>query len=102
MNSGPADGLCFEMAEPRSSSIVCDVSELAPDAMSIDALARLQLGARRLGVEIRLRHASHELVDLLGLVGLREVLGVEAGREAEEREQRVGVEEEREFDDSGR
>ena len=87
------------MTAPRPSTIVCDVGALAPDAGAVDTLARLQLTARRLGLEIRLRHASSELQELLAFVGLRDVLRVEAGGQAEEREQRVGVEEERELDD---
>ncbi len=88
------------MTAPRPSTIVCDVGALAPDAGVVDALARLQLTARRLGVEIRLRHASSELQELLAFVGLRDVLRLETGGQAEEREQRVGVEEERELDDA--
>ena len=87
------------MTAPRPSTIVCDVGALAPDAVAVDALARLQLTARRLGLEIRLRDASSELQDLLTFVGLRNVLRVEAGGQAEQREQRLGVEEEREVDD---
>ena len=89
----------MHMTAPRPSTIVCDVGSLAPDAVTIDALARLQLTARRLGGEVRLRHASSELQELLDFVGLRDVLRGEAGWQPEEREQRVGVEEEREFDD---
>jgi hypothetical protein len=74
------------MTAPRPSTIVCDVGALAPDVAAVDALARLQLTARRLGYEIRLRDASVDLKDLLDFVGLRDVLGVEAGRQAEERE----------------
>jgi len=79
--------------------IVCDVEALSPDLVAVDALARLQLSARRLGLEIRLRHGSAELRDLLNLVGLREVLRVEFEGQAEQREERLGVEEERELDD---
>ena len=88
------------MTALRPSTIVCDVGALAPDAVAVDALARLQLIAGRLGLEIRLRDASSELQDLLAFVGLRNVLRVEAGGQAEQREQRLGVEEEREVDDS--
>jgi hypothetical protein len=87
------------MTAPRASTIVCDVGALAADAVAVDALARLQLTARRLGLEIRLRDASIELQELLAFVGLRDVLRVEAGGQAEQREQRVGIEEERELDD---
>jgi hypothetical protein len=99
MNSAPPNRLLSEMTAPSPNTIVCDVGALAPDAVAIDALARLQLAARRLGLEIRLRHASSELQELLAFAGLRDVLRVEAGGQAEQREQRVGVEEERELDD---
>jgi anti-anti-sigma regulatory factor len=88
------------MTAPRRSTIVCDLRGLAGvDADTIDAIARLQLAARRLGLELRLRHASGELRELLALAGLAEVLGLEPGGQAEEREDGVGVEEEGELDD---
>jgi ABC-type transporter Mla MlaB component len=87
------------MAAPRPSTLPCDVSALAADAATIDALARLQLGARRGGHEIVLRRAPDALVDLLDLFGLRDVLRVEMGGKPEEREERVRVQEERELDD---
>jgi hypothetical protein len=87
------------MTAPRRSTIVCDVRALAPDAGAIDALARLQLNARRHHLELRLRHASAELLELLAFVGLADVLRVEPGGQAEEREEGVGVEEERQLDD---
>lgn len=70
-----------------------------PGLSTIDALARLQLAARRLGLELRLRRVSDELRELVGLCGLDEVLGVEPGGQPEEREQRLGIEEEAELDD---
>ncbi len=79
--------------------IVCDVGALCPDAVTIDALARLQLAARRRGLEIRIRNASRELQELLAFFGLADVLRVEPGRQAEDREERLRVEEEAEFDD---
>ncbi len=70
----------------------------------IDALARLQLNAGRHGGRVCVRNAPPELLDLLELAGLRGVLdcepslrggsGVEVRRQAEEREQALGVEEE--------
>ena len=62
-------------------------------------LARLQLATRRLGLQLRLRGASAELQELVAFVGLREALRVEAEGQTEQREQRLGVEEERELDD---
>jgi hypothetical protein len=99
MSLAAGNGLFSYMAGPCPSTIVCDVGALAPDAAAIDALARLQLAARRLGLEIRLSHASRELLGLLAFVGLSEVLRVEAGGQAEEREERLGAEEERQLDD---
>lgn len=57
----------------------------------VDALARLQLAAKRAGGRIELRGASEELLGLLRLVGLAAEL-VEMGGQAEGGEQ-VGVEE---------
>jgi STAS domain len=70
-----------------------------PDVATIDALARLELTARRRGKTLRLRNASTELRELIALAGLDEVLRVEPGRQAEQREQPIGVEEEGELDD---
>jgi hypothetical protein len=87
------------MARPHPSPIDCDVSALAPTADAIDALARLQLAARRLGLQVRIRHASAELQELLAFVGLRDALRIEMEGQTEQGEQRLGVEEERELDD---
>ena len=61
---------------------------------TVDALARLGLAGRRIGRELRLRNASQELQELLAFVGLADVLRVEPLGQPEEREQRLGVEEE--------
>ncbi|MFN2490555.1 MAG: STAS domain-containing protein [Actinomycetota bacterium] len=81
--------------------IVCDVGGVVdPDAVSVDALARLQLTARGLGRRLQVRHACDQLQELLALTGLRGVLPLHAGLlrepwgETEEREQTRGVEEE--------
>jgi hypothetical protein len=76
-----------------------DASGLPPDAASVDRLARLQLEARRNGDELRVRRASAELLELLAFAGLADVLGVEPCGQAEQREERLGVEEERELAD---
>jgi ABC-type transporter Mla MlaB component len=60
--------------------VVCDVAALVdPDAVTVDALARLQLTARRFGRQVRLRHASGHLQDLLGLTGLSDVVPLAPG-----------------------
>ena len=79
--------------------IVCDVSALVPDAGSVDALARLELHARRYGYELRFAEVSAELRELLGLFGLADVLRFEMVRQPEEREKGLGVEEERQLGD---
>jgi ABC-type transporter Mla MlaB component len=53
---------------------LCDVSKVGPDAVSVDALARVQLAARRCGCQSRVRGASSELLELLAFMGLRDVL----------------------------
>lgn len=85
----------------EADQVDCDVSELvAPDAVTVDALARLQLTARRLGFQIRLLRACGELQDLLDLMGLGDALPLTAGLpveprgQAKQREQGLGVEEE--------
>jgi anti-anti-sigma regulatory factor len=80
--------------------LVCDVGAITdPDAATVDALARFQLVARRAGRQVRLAHVSPELRGLLAFMGLERVLPVEPERQAEAREHRLGVEEERELDD---
>jgi hypothetical protein len=82
--------------------LVWDVRSLGdPDAVTVDALARLQLTARRLGHRGLLRHASPRLSELLAMVGLCDVLpacdelSVESLGKAEQREEPGRVEEER-------
>ena len=78
---------------------LCDVGALRADAVALDALARMQVAAGRMGRQVVLRHVTDELRGLIALVGLNGVLRIEPGRQAEQREQRVGVEEERELGD---
>ena len=98
-------GLCERvralLERSNAEVVVCDVGALVdPDAVTVDALARLQLTARRLGRDVRLRDASSALRDLLVLAGLNEVLprcgglGLRSRGQTEEREQDRGVEEE--------
>ena len=87
------------MTALEPTTLVCDVAALDPDAVTVDALARLQLRARRLGFAVVLRGSSRELRELLAFVGLDEVLRVEPGGQPEEREELLGVEEERELPD---
>lgn len=81
--------------------LVCDVRGLeAPDDGTIEALARVQLTGRRLGRDVRFRGAGAALREALVLLGLRDVLdvgslsGVRTRRQAEQREQALGIQEE--------
>lgn len=98
-------GLCRRVAKllerARTDLVVCDVSALDdPDAVVVDALAQLQLAARRKGGHVRLFAACPELADLLELMGLRDVVPSVSGSvlevmgQTEEGEDPRGVEEE--------
>ncbi len=71
-------GLCDRVRAlfERSGAAValCDVSGIEADAITIDALARLQLAAQRHGCQVRLRRPSRELLELLAFMGLHDVL----------------------------
>ena len=98
-----SDRVCAELDESGARMVVCDVASLAdPDMRTVDALARARLAALRRGCELRITEATERLRELLQLAGLSEALpcegapsGLEAGRQAEGREEALGVEEER-------
>ncbi|MFF7591933.1 STAS domain-containing protein [Kitasatospora purpeofusca] len=104
--------------ETRTSAtrpLICDLGALAaPDLAVVDALARLRRAAARHGVRLVLRNASGPLRELLAFSGLAAVLlvepdeqedsgacggevgllpGLQPGRQAEQREEHLGVEE---------
>ena len=71
-------GLCQRVRGLLAMSDVdvawCDVCGVGSDAVTVDALARLQLTARQHGCQVRLRGASDDLRDLVAFMGLRNVL----------------------------
>jgi ABC-type transporter Mla MlaB component len=71
---GLCDRVCALLQESGAALALCDVSGVEPDAVTVDALARLQLAARRAGCRVRLRGASPELRDLVAFMGLEDVL----------------------------
>jgi hypothetical protein len=97
LGRGDAAGLCEHLRDVLARSgaavVVCDVGGLRADVVTVDALARLQLTARRLGRRIELRSGTPDLDGLLAFAGLADALGVRPRRQAEEREQPGGVEE---------
>ena len=54
--------------------VVCDVAGVGSDAVTVDALARLQLAATRHGCSVRLKHAPTSLLELVELMGLSNVI----------------------------
>ena len=71
---GLGDRVCAILAASPASVAICDVVGVPADAVTADALARLQLAARRRGCQMRLRNASAELRELLAFMGLSDVL----------------------------
>ena len=85
--SADVPDLCARVHELLDGSdaalVVCDVSGVSdPDCATVDALARIQLTARRLGSGLRLRGASDELHETLAMAGLCEVVGLCGGYES--------------------
>jgi ABC-type transporter Mla MlaB component len=81
---GLCSRVCALLQESSPSVAICDVSAIDPDAVTVDALARLQLAARRQGCRVWLRDASPALLELVAFMGLTDVLpeklGVQTGR----------------------
>jgi uncharacterized protein len=94
-------GLCTRVCGLLSASSAeiafCDVTGVQSDAVTVDALARLQLAAQRLGCRVLLRNASSDLRALVAFMGLTDVLPADAARVSRRRKQarletRKGVE----------
>jgi ABC-type transporter Mla MlaB component len=66
--------VCALLERSGAGVALCDVRGVGADAVTVDALARLQLAARRHGCQVRLRYASNELRELVAFMGLRDVL----------------------------
>jgi ABC-type transporter Mla MlaB component len=75
---GDLPGLCARVCRlleaSRAQVAFCDVGGVGADAVTIDALARLQLAAYRHGCKVRLRQPSPQLRDLVAFMGLENVL----------------------------
>lgn len=72
------DQLAARLRESDATDAVCDVGALGrPTVATVNALARLQLVARRRGCRIRLRGAGPQLLLLLELVGLGDIVPAE-------------------------
>ncbi|GAA4557429.1 STAS domain-containing protein [Planotetraspora kaengkrachanensis] len=89
--------LCADLAElvrgRVGGVVVCDVAHVVhPGVVTVEALARLRLTARRHGWRLAVAGAGPDLLELVRLLGLTDVL-FEVGRQSEQREEACGVEE---------
>jgi len=73
-------GLCARVCELLGQAagdvVACDVADVVPDAVTVDALAKLQLAATQRRCRIELLNATPELRDLVAFMGLDGVLTV--------------------------
>lgn len=75
---GLCERFCASLATTGADVVLCDVTSVDPDAVTVDALARLQLAARRHGCQVRLCHASAALLELVAFMGLTDVCPADA------------------------
>ena len=66
--------ICRLLEDSHPQLAFCDVADVDADAVTVDALARLQLAAYRHGCKVRLRKSSPQLRDLVAFMGLKDVL----------------------------
>ena len=71
---GLCNRVCRLLQETPATQVLCDVQGVEPDAVTVDALARLQLAAHRNGRTVRLQNASPELIELVEFMALDSVL----------------------------
>lgn len=71
---GLTDRVCALLRASRGGVVLCDVRGVPSDCVTVDALARLQLAAKRHGCRVRLQRASDELLELVAFMGLKDVL----------------------------
>jgi hypothetical protein len=73
--------VCAALRDHGPGVLLCDVAGVEPDAVTVDALCRLQLAARRHSCVVELRNASPALIDLIAFMGLTDVLSDRSGLE---------------------
>ena len=75
------DGLsrrvCGFFSRCGGATVACDVSGVPADAVTVDALSRLQWVAKKYGCRVVLHEAQPPLRQLVALMGLSHVLVVE-------------------------
>lgn len=77
------DGLslrvCGFFSRCVGSTVRCDVSRVRADAVTVEALSRLQWVAKKYGCRVVLHGADRDLRSLVALMGLADVLVHESG-----------------------
>ena len=74
---GLARRVCRLLEEGKPDVALCEICNVpVPDAVTVEALARLQLAAQRYGCRVQLRNASTELLELVAFMGLRDVIPI--------------------------
>ena len=73
--------VCNALGASAGGPVVVDVTGMAADAVVVDALCRLQLGAKHWGCGISLRNAAPELLEIIDFCGLGDVIGPERSEE---------------------
>jgi ABC-type transporter Mla MlaB component len=76
---GICSRVCALLEGLDEAAVLCEVEGIEPDAVTVEALARLQLAARRQGCRVRLRGASADLLELVAFMGLSHVLPADDG-----------------------
>jgi ABC-type transporter Mla MlaB component len=71
---GLCNRVCALLERSGAALAYCDVRDIDADAVTVDALARLQLAAGRRACQVRLRGASDDLRALVAFMGLQDVL----------------------------
>jgi ABC-type transporter Mla MlaB component len=71
---GLCERVCALLAANHPAVAFCDVGGAIADAVTVDALARLQLAAHRHGCKVRLQRSSPQLRQLVEFMGLKDVL----------------------------
>jgi ABC-type transporter Mla MlaB component len=71
---GLTERVCGVLTAASGSALVGDVAGVRADAVCVEALARLQLAAKRKGCRITLRNAAADLMELVAFLGLADVL----------------------------
>ena len=73
--AGLTERVCRLLEQGTPEIALCECRNVTvPDAVTVEALARLQLAAQRHGCRVWLVNASQELHDLVAFMGLTDVI----------------------------